>query len=392
MNGSGSSDPDGTISSYVWTGTPNPADVPSPTVSLAVGTYQFSLIVTDNAGGASAADALTITINPAPVENNPPVANAGPDQTITLESEQSSVIVRLNAAGSSDSDGTVASYNWSGMPSPADVPSPSVSLAAGTYEFSLVVTDNQGAQSQPDSVRIIVEAAPVVNQTPVANAGVDQTLTLEQGQSSINVTLHGNASTDSDGTVVGYSWTGSPNPADVISPTVSLSAGVYEFMLMVTDNDGAQSPPDSVRITIEAAPVANQAPVAYAGIDRTVTLEQGQTSINVSLDANGSSDADGTVVGYTWTGSPNPADVVSPQVSLAAGTYVFTLVVTDNDGDVSLPDSVRVTVEPAPAVNEVPVANAGPDQLFTLGANQSTVVVTLDGRGSFDSDGTDYRL
>ena len=388
LNGSGSSDPDGTISSYVWTGNPNPADVQAPSVTLSAGSYQFSLVVTDNDGGSSSADTVNVTVNPAPVENAPPVADAGSDQTITLESGQSSVSVRLSGAGSRDSDGTIASYIWSGTPNPADVIAPSVVLGEGTYVFNLVVRDNDGTQSQSDSVTITVEPAPVINQAPIANAGNDRTLTLEQGQTSVNVTLNGSGSTDSDGTVVGYSWNGSPNPADTSSPTVSLEPGTYVFSLVVTDDDGAQSQPDSVTIKVEEAPVPNQPPVAYAGVDQTFTLAQGQTSINVTLNASGSSDADGTVVGYTWSGSPNPADVISPQVSLAAGSYVFTLEVTDNDGDVSLPDSVRITVEPAPPINQAPVANAGPDQLFTLNIGQSTVAVTLDGRGSFDSDGT----
>jgi len=392
LNGSGSSDPDGTISSYVWTGNPNPADVQSPSVTLGEGTYQFSLVVTDNDGGTSSADSVSITVNPAQVENVPPVANAGPDQTITLASGQSSISVGLNGAASSDSDGTVVGYTWSGTPNPADVAAPSVLLAEGTHVFTLVATDNDGAQSEPDSVTITVEAAPDVNEAPLANAGNDRILTLEQGQSSVNVTLNGSGSSDSDGTVTGYSWSGSPNPADVSMPVVSLAEGTYVFSLVVTDNDGAQSQPDSVTITVEAAPPINTPPVAYAGIDQTLTLAQGQTTIDVTLNGNGSSDTDGSVVGYTWSGSPNPADVASPQVSLAAGSYVFTLVVTDNDGDESPSDSVSITVEEAPVVNQAPVANAGPDQLFTLGIGQSSVVVTLDGRGSFDSDGsiTDY--
>src|SRR5262245_18644108 len=39
--------------------------------------------------------------------NNPPAANAGPAQTVT-----SGVTVTLTGAGSSDIDGTIASYAW----------------------------------------------------------------------------------------------------------------------------------------------------------------------------------------------------------------------------------------------------------------------------------------
>src|SRR5690606_23353336 len=59
---------------------------------------------------------------------------------------------------SSDSDGTISSYQWNGTPDPDDVVSPSVSLGIGVHQFSLIVTDNVGASSSPATVTITVEA------------------------------------------------------------------------------------------------------------------------------------------------------------------------------------------------------------------------------------------
>ena len=61
-----------------------------------------------------------------------------------------------------------------------------------------------------------------------------------------------------------------------------------------------------------------------------MTIAAGQTSINVTLNGSGSSDPDGTIASYNWTGTPDPANTVSPTVTLAAGSYTFSLVVTDN--------------------------------------------------------------
>ncbi|HPO15028.1 MAG TPA: PKD domain-containing protein [Candidatus Hydrogenedentes bacterium] len=91
-----------------------------------------------------------------------------------------------------------------------------------------------------------------VNAAPVANAGDDQTLTLEND--TINVVLNGSASSDSDGTIVAYHWSGTPDPDDVAGPTVTLGQGEYTFTLIVEDNNGALSQPDTVTITINAAP------------------------------------------------------------------------------------------------------------------------------------------
>lgn len=91
----------------------------------------------------------------------------------------------------------------------------------------------------------------------------------------------------------------------------------------------------------------NAAPAANAGADRALSLPAGAATVDVTLDGSASTDTDGTVVGYTWTGTPDPDDVAQPVVSLSEGTYTFTLVVTDDDGDDSPPDSVSITVTPS---------------------------------------------
>ncbi|SNC77729.1 hypothetical protein SAMN06265337_4337, partial [Hymenobacter gelipurpurascens] len=76
--------------------------------------------------------------------------------------------------------------------------------------------------------------------------------------------------------------------------------------------------------------------------------------------------------------------VASPTVSgLAAGSYVFALVVTDSKGLPSSPSSVTVTVNPAPT-SSPPVASAGANQTITL----PTSSVTLAGSGTAASGAT----
>jgi len=212
---------------------------------------------------------------PPPEPNQPPIADAGPDQNLTLPPGANSIAVTLNASGSSDSDGSIDSYNWSGSPNPADVQNPLVSLGVGSYSFTLVVTDNDGA-SASDSVRITVEPTPVSNQPPVADAGPDQTLTLAAGASSIAVTLDASGSSDPDGSIVSYTWSGMPNPANVQNPTVSLGEGTHSFTLEVTDDAGG-SASDTVEITVNAAPppVACNSPIAE---HCTITFYQGPST------------------------------------------------------------------------------------------------------------------
>ena len=63
------------------------------------------------------------------------------------------------------------------------------------------------------------------NIPPAANAGPDAQYTLEPGQSEMEVALDGSGSEDSDGNIVAYQWTGTPEPSDEIQPVVILTEG-----------------------------------------------------------------------------------------------------------------------------------------------------------------------
>lgn len=85
LSGAGSSDAGGTLATYAWTQTAGPAVVlagastvaPTFTAPGVTSTTAlvFSLVVTDDAGAASAADAVTVTVNPLPA-NTVPISGA----------------------------------------------------------------------------------------------------------------------------------------------------------------------------------------------------------------------------------------------------------------------------------------------------------------------------
>ncbi len=165
LNGSGT-DPDGTIAKYSWarlsgSGTiATPASASTVVSSLSVGTSTYRLTVTDNSG-ATASDDVTISVNAAPPPpNQPPVAHAGVDQTITLPTNS----VTLNGSGT-DPDGTIAKYAWTKKSGATTATIGTASSAttlitnlfAGTYTFTLTVTDNNGATAS-DDVTISVNA------------------------------------------------------------------------------------------------------------------------------------------------------------------------------------------------------------------------------------------
>ncbi|HEY8660566.1 MAG TPA: T9SS type A sorting domain-containing protein, partial [Hanamia sp.] len=164
LSGSGT-DADGTISSYNWTkfsgpsaGTITNANAAATTVTgLVQGVYVFQLKVTDN-NGATATSTMQVTVNAALVINIAPVANAGPDVTV------SSPVTSVNLYGSAtDADGTISGYQWRQISGPGGsvISSPSSAatavnnLTGGTYEFELTVTDNNGAIGKDTMVLIV---------------------------------------------------------------------------------------------------------------------------------------------------------------------------------------------------------------------------------------------
>jgi hypothetical protein len=114
MDGSGSSDSNGTITEYEWrvTGSSvSAATGPRPNLSLSDGANVVELTVIDNSGARSAPTSVTLTVNG---------ANAAPTVTVTAGSTsipdsdgQRSENVPVEGSAT-DSDGTVAvsTFRW----------------------------------------------------------------------------------------------------------------------------------------------------------------------------------------------------------------------------------------------------------------------------------------
>lgn len=226
---------------------------------LTTSTYQYITFTTPNADGTGGAPGVTTTVSGGIIPpNQPPVANAGADISITLSVNS----ITLNGLGSTDTDGGIASYEWTKVagPNTFSLPqywsaTPTVSnLVPGTYTFRLTVRDSRAGFSQ-DFVNVTVDGG-TVSQLPIANAGPDQTITLPTN----SVTLNGSGSRDPDGTLTNYVWIKIAGPAiyGLISPNaaitslVNLQQGTYSFQLTVTDNIGSIAS-DIVNIIVNPA-------------------------------------------------------------------------------------------------------------------------------------------
>jgi len=104
--------------------------------------------------GAPDAGCYEYGSNPTP-RNQPPNANAGPDQTVTASAGSAQVL--LDGSASTDSDGNIVTYVWvEGTNQIATGPNPTVALSEGLHTITLTVTDDDDA-TDADSVTITVE-------------------------------------------------------------------------------------------------------------------------------------------------------------------------------------------------------------------------------------------
>lgn len=116
----------------------------------------------------------------APRSNNvAPTANAGTDQT----NVEAYTTVTIDGSGSSDSDGTIVSYNWSVLSTTNGAPTPTLSGSGATRTFKapgailgtdvtcrLNVTDDDGATSSNDDV--VISVLPVTERYVVGGVEV----------------------------------------------------------------------------------------------------------------------------------------------------------------------------------------------------------------------------
>lgn len=269
LDGSKSSDEDGTITVFAWTQVSGPQiTLKTPNKQKATaevkdaGNYVFALKVTDDKG-ASSQDEVTIHVIAA--ENKGPQADAGRDQSLTLAAGQS-IAATLDGSASKDEDGTIKAFAWnqvSGaqvtLKTPAKAKTAVEFKEAGEYVFALKVTDDKGASSQDE---VTVKVVTVQSNPPIAEAGDDISLTIADPNSPGRTTLDGTKSADPANGALTFKWSLASGPIapNILTPNqaktnvTGLLEGDYKFNLEVKNSSG-QSSNDSVLVTVSSATI-----------------------------------------------------------------------------------------------------------------------------------------
>ncbi len=403
LDGSGSSDSEGENLTYAWTqvGTPmvslSGENTAAPTFTapadlLNDATLEFSLVVND---GESDSAAATVTITITGV-NDPPIANAGPDQNNIAEGAS----VTLDGSGNDpDGDNDALTYAWTQVGTPpvalndADTATPTFTAPAdlltdATLEFSLVVNDGTN-DSAADSVTIAITGE---NDRPVANAGSDQ-----RWGKGTEVTLDGTGSSDPDGDNLSYLWsqgtsattvtlsdTTAAQPTFTIPTAIPEGPALYTFILVVNDgalsstNHGGSSSTNEATVRIFVRPLFRET------ID-TQTYSLGNAITDLTLPtAQGGPASLQSFNTYTLAPLPpgltfNTASRILSGTPTTAGTSNLTYTATNGDGHTdSLTFSITINAPTNTPPTGVPTISGTTTQGETL---------TVDTSGISDADG-----
>jgi gliding motility-associated-like protein len=348
IDGSGSST--GPNYTYQWTTTDgnivSGSNQLNPTVDEP-GTY--TLVVEDTNTGCD--NMVSVTVG---LDTISPMANAGPDMMLNCGNPT----INLNGSGSGAS-GQV-SYNWTG-PNIIAGSTTASPLIGGPGIYILTVTDNANGCQSTDQVEVTQDfTAPSIVILP------PETITCFVTQIQIDAT------NSSSGPNFSFQWTTSNGQilsgSNTPSPTVG-SGGVYTLLITNVQN---QCTATSQVVVPEDAVL----PLADAGPDLEITCALQE----VPLFGFGSSQ--GPEFTYLWT--TNDGNILIGETSLnpivnEPGTY--TLTVTNEINGCSSSNSTMVGVD-----SNVPVADAGPDELLTCLVS----ILTLNGTGSSSGPNFDF--
>jgi PKD repeat protein len=269
---------------------------------------------------------------------------------------------------------------------------------ANNTEDDLAIIPSYGIPLRADDLGDYIDSATLLTGTSISASGLVEdrfdadVFKFNSGAGSINITATpAPRSPNLDVEMRLFDGTGNlllvSNPAGLSANlNTSVSAGTYYVRI---DGVGTGDPSTGYsdyasigQFTISGtvpSPGTNQPPTASASASPT----SGPGPLAVSFSSAGSVDSDGTVTSYSWTfGDGSSSSAANPAHTYTSeGTYVATLIVTDNGG-LSSTAAVTITVTPPP--NQPPVAAVA----ATPVSGAAPLAVAFSGSGSSDPDGT----
>ncbi|HVS62152.1 MAG TPA: PKD domain-containing protein [Thermoanaerobaculia bacterium] len=187
----------------------------------------------------------------------------------------------FDGSGSSDSDGTISSYDWAfGDNATGSGATASHTYSAeGSYTVTLTVTDDGGATGSTSQTVTVSDG---INDPPIASF----TFTC----ADLACSFDGSASSDGDGTISSYDWAFGDNAtgSGVTTSHTYAAAGDYTVILTVTD-DGSATDTDTQTVSVNEPAAISLSATGYKvrGAQHADLAWSGATSTNVDVYRNG---------------------------------------------------------------------------------------------------------
>ena len=289
-------------STYSWASTPSGYSSTTSSASVTPAVTTSYTVTETNAGGCSASNSVTITLNPKPAAQVASNSAMCPGASVSIGA--------ASVAGST--------YAWTSSPAGFSSTSsnPSVSPAS-TTSYTLTETSSLGCTGS-NSVTITVNPAPSANTGPAA--------TICSGNS---ITIGGTAVSGNT-----YSWTSSPSGYASTSSKTVVSPLVTTTYTLVESVSSGCSASNSVTITVNPLPAAN------AGSSAAVCAGS-SASIGATVVAGDN---------YSWTSNPSGFTSTSSSASVTpTASTVYSLTETNPSTGCSKTNTVLITVNPLPA-------------------------------------------
>ncbi|WP_144923391.1 PKD domain-containing protein [Halorubrum salsamenti] len=338
----------------------------------------------DDSAKTADSDSTTITVE-VPDQNEDPSASF----TASPSAPEAGETVSFDASGSSDADGSIASYEWDfGDGETATGATPTHTYdSPGDYDVTLTVTDDDGAN---DTATQTVSVSEVPNQEPTASiSGPSSAQVGEQ------VSFDASGSSDADGFIESYEWDfddGTTASAAKADHTYD-SPGDYDVTLTVTDDDGAN---DTATQTVSVSEAPDPATFQVSNLNAPDNATQGDNisvsaeitndgdeeatqtvAFRLDADGNGTLEGDETLASQNVTLDGGESQTVTfgdlDTSDLPVDTFTHGIVTEDDSA------TAEITINaPAPATFQVSNLNA-PDNATQGEAIDVTADVTNDG-------------
>jgi large repetitive protein len=318
-------------------------------VYQAAGNFTAKLTLTSSGQTAEASTNMDVQAN-----NPPQPIITGPDQAETGQT------VTFNAAQTKSSSAIVR-YEWDfGDGTTASDPSVDhVYQAAGTYNVSLTVTDQQNLHGTTQKSIVVTDPQVTPSQPPTAM--ISPPPAAEAGQP---VTFDGNGSQPGDHPLAGYAWDfgdGSPAASGATVQHTYNQAGAYNVTLTVTDDQGVPNS-TSAPVTVNPAPPTQPVvPAPQAVINAPASGTTANVGDNITFDGSGSV-VQGQNVSYAWDfgDGTQGSGPTTAHVYNGPGSYNVTLAVTNESGSnfattqITVNDTAQTLPQPQPQPTAVP--------------------------------------